>query len=53
MSLTFKRKLPKSKSNKAAQITIPRVISESWSEYDSLDLIYENNELRIIPKKRR
>ena len=53
MSLTFKRKLPKSKSNKAAQITIPRVISESWSEYDALDLIYENNELRIIPKKRR
>jgi hypothetical protein len=52
MNLKFRRKLNKSKGNKAAQITVPRCIAQAWSEYDALELVYEGNELKIVPIKK-
>jgi hypothetical protein len=51
MNLKFMRKLTKSTGNKAAQITIPRCVAQAWSEYDAMELVYEGNELKIVPIK--
>lgn len=52
MNLKFRRKLTKSAGNKAAQITIPRCVAQAWSEYDALELVFESNELKIVPIKK-
>jgi hypothetical protein len=53
MNLKFRRKLTKSAGNKATQITIPRCVAQAWSEYDALEIVYEGNELKIVPIKGR
>lgn len=52
MDLKFKRKLPRSTGNKAAQITIPRCVAQAWSDYDEMELVLEGNELKIVPIKK-
>jgi len=49
MNLTFKRKLSKSLENKAAVITVPRAVAQSWAEYESVNLIFDGNCLVIKP----
>ena len=49
MNLTFKRKLSKSLENRAAVITVPRAIAQSWEQYESVDLIFDGNCLVIRP----
>ena len=49
MNLTFKRKLSKSLENRAAVITVPRAIAQSWEQYESVDLIFDGNCLVIKP----
>ena len=51
MKLKFTRKLNKSEKNKAAQITIPRCISQAWSEYNAIDLIFDGNCLVVVPSQ--
>jgi hypothetical protein len=51
MVLKFTRKLNKSEKNKAAQITIPRCISQAWSEYNAIDLIFDGNCLLVVPSQ--
>jgi hypothetical protein len=50
MELTFKRKSSKSLENRAAVITIPRAIAQSWEQYDSLELTFNGTSLTIVPK---
>ncbi|MGV8125707.1 MAG: hypothetical protein ACP5PV_00660 [Methanothrix sp.] len=52
MNLKFRRKLTTSAGNKATQITIPRCVAQAWSAYDALELVYESNELKVIPIKK-
>jgi hypothetical protein len=49
MNLTFKRKISKSLENRAALITIPRAIAQSWYQYESVDLIFDGKCLVIKP----
>jgi len=49
MNLTFKRKLSKSLEKRAAVITVPRAIAQSWAKYESVDLIFDGNCLVIKP----
>jgi hypothetical protein len=49
MNLTFKRKLSKSLENKAAVISIPRSIAQSWEQYQSVNLIFDGNCMIIKP----
>jgi hypothetical protein len=49
MNLIFKRKLSKSLENKAAVITVPRVVAQSWEQYGSIELIFDGNCLVIKP----
>jgi hypothetical protein len=49
MKLKFVRKLSKSMENKAAVITVPRAVAQSWAEYESVDLIFDGNCLVIKP----
>lgn len=49
MNLTFKRKLSKSLENRAAVITVPRAIAQSWEQYESVDLIFDGDCLVIKP----
>jgi len=51
MNLIFKRKLTKSAENKAAQITIPRCIAEIWSDFSSIDLIFDGRCLVVVPSQ--
>lgn len=48
-NLTFKRKLSKSKDNRAAVIALPRAIVRSWEQYNSVDLTFDGNCLVITP----
>ena len=52
MNLIFKRKLSKSQQNKAAQITIPRCVAQAWSEFDVVELVFEDDTLKIVPVKK-
>ena len=52
MNLKFTRKLNKSTENKAAQITIPRCIAQAWSEFDAIELVFEDDMLKIVPFKK-
>lgn len=52
MDLKFTRKLNKSIKNKAAQITIPRCVAQAWSEFDAIELVFEDDILKIIPFKK-
>jgi hypothetical protein len=52
MDLKFTRKLNKSIENKAAQITIPRCIAQAWSEFDTIELVFEDDLLKIVPFKK-
>ena len=49
MNLTFKRKLSRSMENRAAVITVPRAIAQSWEQYKTVDLIFDGNCLVIKP----
>ena len=49
MKLKFVRKLSKSLENRAAVITVPRAIAQSWEQYESVDLIFDGNCLVIKP----
>ena len=49
MNLTFRRKLSKSLENRAAVISVPRIIVQAWEQYQSVDLIFDGNCLVIIP----
>jgi hypothetical protein len=49
MNLKFVRKLSKSMENRAAVITVPRAIAQSWEQYESVDLIFDGNCLVIKP----
>jgi hypothetical protein len=52
MELKFKRKLSKSMENKAAVITVPRAIAQSWEQYQSVDLVFDGDCLIIKPIRR-
>ena len=52
MTLKFTRKLNKSTENKAAQITIPRCVAQAWSEFDAIELVFEDDILKIVPVKK-
>ena len=49
MNLKFKRKLSKSLENRAAVISVPRVIVKAWEQYLSVDLIFDGDCLVIRP----
>jgi hypothetical protein len=50
MDLTYKRKLPISRGNKAAVIAIPRAVAQSWEQYGSVELTFNGTSLIIVPK---
>jgi len=52
MNLKFTRTLNKSTENKAAQITIPRCVAQAWSEFDAIELVFEEDTLKIVPVKK-
>jgi hypothetical protein len=47
--LKFRRRFSKSFGNKAATVTVPRVIAQLWEQYLSVDLIFDGNCLVIRP----
>jgi hypothetical protein len=47
--LKFKRRFSKSFGNKAATVTVPRVIAQLWQEHSTFDLIFDGNCLVITP----
>jgi hypothetical protein len=49
MNLTFRRKLSKSMENRAAVISVPRVIVKAWEQYQSVDLFFDGDCLIIRP----
>ncbi len=49
MDLTYKRKLPQSRGNKAAVIAIPRAVTQAWEQYNAIKLIFDGNRLVIQP----
>jgi len=49
MKLKFVRKLSKSMENRAAVITVPRAVAQSWERYESVDLVFDGNCLIIKP----
>jgi|GEM_PF-1479459 len=51
MNLVYKRKLTRSRDNKASVITIPRPIAQSWEQYDSLELTFNGTSLVVVPKR--
>lgn len=51
MNFIFKRKLSKSQENKAAQITILRLIAEIWADFSSIDMIFEGSCLVVVPSQ--
>jgi hypothetical protein len=48
-NLTFKRKLSKSRDNRAAVIALPRAIVQSWRQYNSVDIAFDGRCLVITP----
>ena len=50
MKLKFVRKLSKSMENRAAIITVPRAVAQSWERYESVDLVFDGNCLIIKPR---
>lgn len=51
MELTYKRKLPISRGNKAAVIAIPRAVAQSWEQYRTVDIVLDGNCLVIKPNE--
>jgi hypothetical protein len=51
MELTYKRKLPISRGNKAAVIAIPRAVAQSWEQYRTVDIVFDGNCLVITPNE--
>jgi hypothetical protein len=49
MNLKFKRKLSKSLENRAAVISIPRSIVQSWEKYNAVELVFDGDHLIITP----
>ncbi len=47
--LRFKRKFSASAGNKAATITRPRAIAQSWEQYNWVDLLFDGDCLVITP----
>ncbi len=50
MNLRFTRKLGRSEKNKGSVLTIPRIIAQAWSQYRSIDLVFDGSTLVVIPK---
>ena len=53
MFLKFMRKLYRSEANRAALLSIPRPISQAWSDanYDTLEMVFDGNKLIITPTR--
>ena len=49
MKLTFRRKLSKSLEDRAAVISVPRIIVQAWEQYQTVDLIFNGNYLVVKP----
>ena len=47
--LKFKRKLCESMGNKAALMSIPRVIANMWSEYDEVEFTFYGDYILVKP----
>jgi len=54
MNIKFMRKLcNRSEGNKAALLSIPRPISQAWSDanYDALEMLFDGDKLVIVPMR--
>ena len=51
--LKFKRRFSQSVGNKAAVITVPRVIAQLWEQYSMVEITFDGERLLVTPAYER